>query len=134
MGALVAGADEGTADALRRLSAALGLAYQIRDEIEDSAGDGPPSPLVVALAFECDAERARRLLQGMGADERRELIECVLDDAWALFDRYKSDCLRALQPLASQPLKGLLFRLVFLFLGPPAVAVGSARKALARGR
>jgi geranylgeranyl diphosphate synthase, type II len=122
LGALAAEADEHTCAALSALSASLGLAYQIRDDIqdEDGASEGRPrSPLFVALAGErfgspLDLAYARGQL---AEDECLRVREAVKPDAAELFDEYRGASVRALRSLTHQPLKGLLFRLVFLFLG-----------------
>jgi len=119
LGARAADADEETCRALRALSTSLGLAYQVRDDIDDRAGRGaPPSPLFVALAGErYGSAFAERLLAGdVAGAEGAESLATLQHEAWSLVDRFRSESLRALQPITSQPLKTLLFRLVHLFL------------------
>ncbi len=122
LGALAGGADEATCAALRALSSALGLAYQIRDDIEDQSpgvNGGAPSPLFVALAAESRGEDfARRWVEGRVSEaERAEAHERLAARGWQLFERYRGESLGALRPIRQQALKGLLFRLVYLFLG-----------------
>ncbi len=119
LGAMAANADQGTCRALRALSAALGLAYQVRDDIDDGAGRvAPPSPLFVALAGErYGSSFAERLLTGdVAGAERAESLQSLEHEAWSLVDRFRSESLQALHPIASHPLKTLLFRLVHVFL------------------
>jgi len=99
MAAVCAGADRQTRQAIGRYSEALGVAYQIRDDIADfragesdgDAGAGRPSVLL-ALSR-----------QGSDGPERR---------AERLLERYKDQAVRALRPLSNATLKGLLRRVV----------------------
>lgn len=128
LGALAAGADASTCDALRALAAALGVAYQIRDDIEDQGTESTaaPSPVLVALAAEAgDGRLARLLATGRLDDEARHGLPGLQTDAWRLFEGFRQQSLRALRPLRQQPLKALLSRLVHLFLGGSGVAAGA---------
>ena len=129
LGAGLAGADAETQQILRLYSEALGVAYQIRDDIEDLAAEqpfaaGPPRPsLPVALAFEkargakldalkqaCYGEGDRisdppgvaALLRDLGVEDR----------ARALLEAYKEQAIRTLPGLQNASLKGLLRRVV----------------------
>jgi geranylgeranyl pyrophosphate synthase len=129
LGALYAGADEETLDALHRYSEALGIAYQIRDDLADLEGadasddlaalrptlplavaheraQGPDRPLMAAAwrrsRSKGDAEAMRRALAATKAEERcRELLEA-----------YKEQAVRSLSDLQSASLKGLLRRVI----------------------
>ena len=130
LGAALAGAGAGTQDVLRLYSEALGVAYQIRDDIEDLASPdtsidgGPPRPsLPLALAYEkargpkrealtgawfgrdghpADPVAVAVLLKEMGVEER----------ARALLEAYKEQAIRTLPALQNASLKGLLRRVV----------------------
>jgi geranylgeranyl diphosphate synthase type II len=128
IGAALAGAGEEVHDTLRKYSEALGIAYQIRDDLEDLnaaedddvAGARPTLPL--ALAFEkakaddraClqqvwqsgnqkqEVARVRALLAALGAEER----------ARGLLEAYKEQAVRTLPAVEHASLKGLLRRVV----------------------
>ncbi len=128
LGAAFAGADEDVHEALTRYSEALGIAYQIRDDLDDLAEESgvtgrlkPTLPL--AEAFErakgdekafieriwtspevapADAARLRTLLDLLGAEDRgRKLLES-----------YKEAAVRTLPGLHNPSLKGLLRRVI----------------------
>jgi geranylgeranyl pyrophosphate synthase len=126
LGAVCAGADAGVHDVLKKYSEALGIAYQIRDDIDDLAADAglvsrirPSMPLAEAFdrargadkAFleavwanarvsPEDAARVRRIFIGAGVEERsRRLLES-----------YKESAIRSLAGLHDPSLKGLLRR------------------------
>lgn len=128
LGAIYAGADAEVAEVLRKYSEALGIAYQIRDDLDDFANQADPDdvaamrpslPLAIALekskgeerkrleaawrrASDEDPESLRELIQGQEADERcRNLLEA-----------YKEEAIRSLIDLESSSLKGLLRRVV----------------------
>jgi geranylgeranyl diphosphate synthase, type II len=128
IGAALAGASHDMHDVLTRYSEALGIAYQIRDDVADLyTSDGadvramrPTLPL--ALAFEkakgddralltaawtrasdgIDAAQIRALIDRLGAEER----------AKALLEAYKEQAVRTLPGLEHASLKGLLRRVV----------------------
>ena len=130
MGAALGGAESDVHDVLARYSEALGIAYQIRDDLADlDALDGgndlqtsrPSLPL--ALAFErakgddrvwlervwqrtacsaADAARTRALIATLGAEEK----------ATGLLEAYKEQAIRTLPDLENASLKGLLRRVV----------------------
>jgi len=132
LGALYAGCDADVHDILSKYSEALGIAYQIRDDLEDLAADGHapddvaamrPS-LLLAIANERtkgpDGEfleevwrkkinassdvttRIRALISKSRADERCE----------SLYESYKEEAIRALMYLDNASLKGLLRRVM----------------------
>jgi geranylgeranyl pyrophosphate synthase len=129
LGAAYGGAPDEVHETLTRYSDALGIAYQIRDDVEDlTVTDAPddvqamrPS-LPMALACEratgsakallerawrkeiatIDAAEIRRLITASGADERcRTLVEM-----------YKEQAIQTLPDLQNASLKGLLRRVV----------------------
>jgi geranylgeranyl diphosphate synthase type II len=115
---------------LRDYSEALGIAYQIRDDLEDLADPDPVDSLGIAgpsllLALACDKTKAsgrdqvmtlwrdcrtsaaamaafRTLLGELGVEER----------ANALLEAYKEQAIRTLPALQNASLKGLLRRVV----------------------
>ena len=129
LGALYGGADDDVADVLVKYSEALGIAYQIRDDLDDltagHAGDDvsaqrPSLPL--ALAHErtkgdkhalIEAVWTRHSLPEM-ADQIREIIREVgsEDRCRGLLDSYKEQAIRSLAELENPSLKGLLRRVI----------------------
>jgi len=130
VGAALAGAPADTQDVLRTYSEALGIAYQIRDDVEDlsnaeqgsASGFSAPSLL---LALACDkvkgSERAtvmEQWIRGRDGDAERTAFRARLaelgveDRARALLEGYKERAIRTLPPLQNASLKGLLRRVV----------------------
>jgi geranylgeranyl pyrophosphate synthase len=127
LGAALAGASEETQAVLRRYSDALGIAYQIRDDLEDLQADAeagasvlrPSLPLALALQKAATRDRLARLWASAGtapldAGAVRELVReaAVEDRARALLDAYKEEAIRALPALQHASLKGLLRRVI----------------------
>ncbi len=130
LGAIAGGADESTCAALRDFSAALGIAYQVRDDLldmEQDAGTGrqdrqSPSILLALLGEHCDpADRAtlhRALRQGpaRGGESLHLRRLCEQHDigsaAGKLLNDYRNRALQALEPLQSIRLKSVLVRLM----------------------
>jgi geranylgeranyl diphosphate synthase type II len=133
IGAALAGAGAETQQVLRDYSEALGIAYQIRDDLEDldtlaaiapvdGCGLGGPSLL---LALACDKTKAsgrdhvmtlwqecRTGLPAMTAF-RSLLGELAVEErARALLEAYKEQAIRTLPALQNASLKGLLRRVV----------------------
>ena len=123
VGAALAGANEETHRVLREYSDALGIAYQIRDDVEDLATDhdqhaGAQAPsLLLALACDKAATAGRDRVMTMWRDDRDEFrahvrAEALDDRARALLEAYKEQAIRTLPALHSASLKGLLRRVV----------------------
>ena len=130
LGATYSGATDELTEALEKYSESLGIAYQIRDDLEDLSETADASDLVAlrpTLALAIGHERAKkedkRLL---GALWRREPpdgtttadlasrleglgVEKRLED---LLDAYKEDAIRALWNIENASLKGLLRRVI----------------------
>jgi geranylgeranyl pyrophosphate synthase len=127
VGALAAGAGEGLWHALRAYSAAVGVAYQVQDDLEDMTGKGSdlaafrPS-LLVALGYERAGGEARRAIEAMWrraeGDDGAAGVPAILEEVGAvevareLLDFYKYEAIRALAGLENAQLKGLLRRVV----------------------
>ena len=129
VGAALAGAGAETHQVLRDYSEALGIAYQIRDDLEDLAADaaedaGFAAPSLL-LALACDKakasgrERVMMLWRGGRTDAsdraafRALLAELGVEDrARALLEAYKEQAIRTLPALQNASLKGLLRRVV----------------------
>ncbi|MFM8579310.1 MAG: polyprenyl synthetase family protein, partial [Planctomycetaceae bacterium] len=142
LAAIAAGRGGELADSLRVYSDALGIAYQIRDDLEDLLDDSglerlggagasvdaaagrPVRPsIVLAIAAErargADRERLRAVAAGgehpdaTPARLREAIRESKADEkARLLLEGYKEEALRALDGLSDATLKGLLRRLM----------------------
>ena len=100
MGALAAGRLDGLHECFQKLSEAMGIAYQLQDDIDDQEDDPASAVFVYARERQVELADARRAL--------RELADAQREDAYA-----------ALEGVSSQPLKSLLFRMVGKLLPPP---------------
>lgn len=131
LGAIYAGRDSATAAAISRFSESLGIAYQIRDDLEDlDAADGvndflamrPSLPL--ALLYERTRAKAqqravveriwRRSASAEDLAEGRHLLQehDVRTRCEGLQESYKEDAVRSLASLENASLKGLLRRVI----------------------
>jgi geranylgeranyl pyrophosphate synthase len=129
IGAAYAGAPDAVHETLARYSDALGIAYQIRDDVEDlTVTDAPddvqalrPS-LPMAIACERATGQAKALLQrawrkeiaATDASEIRDLITAMEADGRCrtLVEMYKEQAIQTLPDLQNASLKGLLRRVV----------------------
>ena len=142
LGAIYAGADGEVWRILSRFSTALGVAYQIRDDLDDFAEGGSDMPamrpsILLAIAFERGDASAREAVAcaWLDTDGRREERACQLrrrlvdlgapDEAQALLQHYKNQAIEALGPLQNTRLKTLLCRIVSrIFLGDAQDVMG----------
>ena len=135
LGAHLAGAPDDVHDVLARYSEALGIAYQIKDDLEDFASGADddlaaarPS-LILALAHKRASEGAERALveaawrreAGSGA-ARAELLALlerhgVLQKARELRAAYEQEAVNSLRTLTNPTLKGLLRRVIGKIFG-----------------
>jgi geranylgeranyl diphosphate synthase type II len=132
LGALYAGTEqhEEVAEVLSAYSEALGIAYQIRDDLSDLGSQGETNDiagmrpsLLLAVAYErAQAEKKellgslwRRLPQaGTGAEQIEALYTELKADERArhLYETYKEEAIRSLRDLENPNLKGLLRRVI----------------------
>jgi geranylgeranyl pyrophosphate synthase len=131
IGAAMAGGDAETNEVLAKYSSALGVAYQIRDDLDDLIGaeDGddltamrPTLPL--ALAYErtkADPENRelitkvwrRTATSGELAQARSLMKELDVENRCrVLMESYKEEAVRSLASLQNASLKGLLRRVI----------------------
>lgn len=121
---------EECADTIKAYSEALGIAYQIRDDLSDLGVDGDTNDiaglrpsLLLAIAHEKakDAQKAvlasvwkRELPAGWNTERIEALYEEVgaMDRANVLLETYKEEGIRCLRDLQNQNLKGLLRRVL----------------------
>ena len=131
LGSLCADDTEPSADALTRFCAALGIAYQIRDDIDDARGLSAerlwvsacrPS-LTTALAYDLADEHLQAAVtaawraEAAPVEVQRRFSALVADErvgakAALLFEHYRNEALRSLAPVRHAPLKALLQRVV----------------------
>ena len=133
IGAVLGGADAATHDVLRKYSESLGIAYQIKDDIDDFKGEADSNDLdqvrlslILTIAHKraegADRDRVAAAIRAGaadGSDELRRVAERVgaLDKAEDLLDAYREDAVRSLRFLASPTLKGLMRRIVGKIFG-----------------
>ncbi len=128
LGAAFAGADDSVHEILTKYSEALGIAYQIRDDLDDvlNPADGddliaarPSFPL--ALAYERAKGEDREILEAIwyrrdGADvaAAREIIHRLgaVDRSKQMLESYKEEAVRTLMAVQNPSLKGLLRRVI----------------------
>lgn len=131
LGAIYAGAHGDVHEVLSKYSESLGIAYQIRDDLEDLTGGGHapddvsklrPS-LLLAVANERARGEAKLFMESVwrrtasGADLpdriRQTIVEFKADDrCQRLLESYKEEAIRALADLDNASLKGLLRRVM----------------------
>jgi geranylgeranyl diphosphate synthase type II len=131
LGALYAGIDqhEEVEDVLQSYSEALGIAYQIRDDLSDLGSKGETNDiagmrpsLLLAVAYERanDGNKAaleqlwRRSNSGLNPEQIEALyVELKADDrARTLLETYKEEAIRSLRDVENANLKGLLRRVI----------------------
>ncbi len=131
LGALYSGADDEVHEVLGKYSESLGIAYQVRDDIEDFSGESDshdlrdlrPSLLLAIARKRARTEVDRELMDSLWrreiayddvADEvQRILLECdVVGKATELLNAYEEQAIRSLRFLGNATLKGLLRRVV----------------------
>ncbi len=111
LGAIAAGADEGLLETLRSFSESLGIAYQIRDDLEEyKSGEvlDLRASLLLALAHDhspatplsCESPQLRHIFDELMIPEK----------AAQLLEHYKNEAIRALNPLQNAFLKSFLRR------------------------
>jgi len=114
IGAALGGADEALINVLSAFSDALGVAYQIRDDLEDLATHEVRPSLPLAVAYERSKGEDRKILEQVWrreADIPDDLVTRLAEErCLELSDSYRDRALRSLLNLASPSMKGLLRR------------------------
>jgi len=131
LGAVAAGADDGVWDVLGRYSTALGMAYQIRDDLKDWDGQAEPDDagamrpsILLAIAHERAEGDDRRFLQDVWRRSLRpaataERVRAIFvrlnvkEEARRLLTSHVDEAIRSLDALSSHDLKALLRRVIF---------------------
>jgi geranylgeranyl diphosphate synthase type II len=132
LGAIYAGVDqhEEVEDVLKEYSEALGIAYQIRDDLSDLGQQGETNDilglrpsLLLAVAYERAQNENRAVLEALwrrqlAAESSVESIESLYRElkaderAQTLLETYKEEAIRSLRDLDNPNLKGLLRRVI----------------------
>ena len=131
VGGALAGASEDVRDVFAKYSEALGIAYQIRDDLDDLTGTDAPDDIAAlrpSLPLAVGVERAKgqddeahaALLAAWRRDTsdtpevlRARLIALNVEDRCRrLLESYKEEAIRSLAVLDEPTLKGLLRRIV----------------------
>ena len=131
LGACLGGADNETHEVIKKYSESLGIAYQIRDDLEDHTADGDSNDLedlrpslILAIAHKRAKEGDEKdLVAALWTGEvpyieTSERFQQILDErgvtqkADDLLEAYKEDAIRSLRFLTNSTLKGLLRRVV----------------------
>ena len=115
LGAILAGCDEQVASALRQYSESLGIAYQIRDDLDDLRSphkdelfNGQRPSILLALAQEkkMAGQAPRYVLPDPALQTEIET------SAWRMMEAYKSRAIASCIALKNAGLKGLLRRVI----------------------
>lgn len=131
LGVIAAGADDVAGQALAPFGDALGIAYQINDDLADLTPTGAAvsarslrSSLPLALAWELAGPAARVRLAAFwqGGEPDDQLMALLADPAVAerarrLADHHRNEAVRALNPIPHAGLKTLLRRVIARILG-----------------
>ncbi len=116
MGAVFAGADDELLAVLTRYSEALGIAYQIRDDLEDMAPADTRPSLPLALAYERAKGETKEVIARAWRREQPAppvlVAELAEERCRELLESYKEEAIRSLPSLDNASLKGLLRRVV----------------------
>jgi len=99
IGAICAGGDDDLSRVLGRFSGALGIAYQIHDDIDDHLTASDRSP---------DGQRCPNILDALSGGADCPPLQAATD----LLERYKTAAVECLDSLTSSDLKALLRRMV----------------------
>ncbi len=118
LAAVASGAGRDLLDTLQAFSESLGIAYQIRDDLEEyKTGEGHDLRTSILLALAND-HKPVELLTGDTPNLGHIFDELmVVEKASQLLEHYKNEAIRALNPLQSAPLKSMLRRLATKMLG-----------------
>ncbi len=123
LGAVCADADDEIFPILKKFSKALGMAYQIKDDIDDleelSAHPSFCCSLLFSIAYENGSETEKQLLCSCLKKDKNGIC-CIklisspktLDKANQLYEHYKNKAIRSLSPLKNAPLKSFLRKII----------------------
>jgi len=130
LGAIYAGAEDEVWEVLARYSEALGIAYQIHDDLRDFSVEAESSDLtasrpslLLAIAYERATDETKRMLESvwrrdpqvrMSAQQLQGIFVDLKAEERArqLLESYKEEAVRSLRLLENANLKGLLRRVI----------------------
>jgi geranylgeranyl diphosphate synthase type II len=116
VGAILAGADDAVLEVLRKYSDALGIAYQVRDDLEDLAPSDTRPSLPLAVAYEKAKGERKALLERtwLRFEQASPILvaELAEERCKEILESYKEEAIRCLPALENASLKGLLRRVV----------------------
>jgi geranylgeranyl pyrophosphate synthase len=130
LGAMYAGADEEVGDVLSQYSQSLGIAYQIRDDLNDFRGQAGSNDIVamrptllLSIAYERATDNTKKILESVWernppSDLTPEQLHNIFADlkveerTLQLLESYKEEATRVLRRLENANLKGLLRRVI----------------------
>lgn len=146
LGAIFGGGDESLCFILKKFSEALGVAYQIRDDIDDFKTESSDNDMVrlrpsllLALALENanghsdDMINALRETDGtrcISLIHRHTNTQALVDTAQQMLEHYQNCALEALEQLDHVPLKSLLYRVVYKIFGRPDIPIHQHNKSV----
>jgi len=118
LGAVVSGADRDLLDTLQAYSESLGIAYQIRDDLEEYKSDEAKDLRASILLALANDHRSLEVLTGDTPNLNHIFDELmVVEKTSQLLKHYKNEAVRAINPLQNALLKTLLRRLADKILG-----------------
>lgn len=122
LGLLCAEADEKIAESLKAYSEALGIAFQLKDDLDDFEGEQPielrPSAIFAHLCESCDEQMIEEII---ASNDVKTLLhsptyEPYLKQATArveqMVEKYRNKALEALEAITNIELKRLLYRIL----------------------
>ncbi len=128
LGAISAGADDGLCRLISKFSVSLGIAYQIRDDLNeylpDAASVSNPAfkaSIIASLAYDNSDSRSRAAMKCFfnGTDKAKpdEVIRTVADShavekATQLCEFHRNEAVRSLNPIQNSSLKSFLRRII----------------------
>jgi geranylgeranyl pyrophosphate synthase len=139
LGAISAGQYEAVADIVHRYSDALGVAYQIQDDLEDSGQESASGDfqsmrpnILAALAWEQSSGTDKEFIEACWrktahSEATVQALRSVLDKNGTLekgvrlLESYKEQSIRSLAPLGNASLKGLLRRVIGKIFDAPMI-------------
>jgi geranylgeranyl diphosphate synthase type II len=131
VGAIFAGTDDATLAALDSYSVSLGIAYQIRDDLQDfSFGedsgdlDAMRPSLLLAMTYQQATGDDKKLIESVWnrsvqfKDAKSRIQDAIArlsirQKAFATMESYKGRAIESIASLKSAPLKGLLRRVIY---------------------
>ena len=127
LGAICADADLHISGVLKKFSDAFGIAYQIKDDIDDFINvDDEPNhlrfrcSLLMATGYESASEKDKKILCAFLTGKETRCDKCMkiisapdnMKKVQRLSEHYKNESVRSLAPLTSAPLKSFLRKII----------------------